>query len=314
MQGEYLRVGGIEQWVEVHAGPPARPILLFLHGGPGASSRPAAQCWAPWTEHYSVVHWDQRGCGRTLRRNGEEGCGRLSIGRMVQDGLELAQLLGERLHNDRLILMGHSWGSVLGVEMVDQRPDLFLAYVGTGQLVNKQRNEHLNHLKLMATALRTGNVEGYQALRALSGPLHLSRTAVTTLREWGDRLAPVGRDALVSAPDPRNPNFSPEDQHDQQRGRLFSRDQLFDEVAHVALDETHLDFEVPVLLLHGTADPQCPIELVEEYFERLTAPAKALVRFEGCHHFTVMNRPQEVLEALLKRIPSLPAISGQAGR
>jgi pimeloyl-ACP methyl ester carboxylesterase len=80
----YVRIGGIEQWIQFNENRPDNPTLLYLHGGPGGTSVPVSAAWKPWEEHFTVVHWDQRGAGRTFARNGEAGCGRLTVERMVQ--------------------------------------------------------------------------------------------------------------------------------------------------------------------------------------------------------------------------------------
>ena len=81
----YVTIGGIEQWIRIGPTGPERPVLLYLHGGPGGTSVPAAAAWKAWEDHFTVVHWDQRGAGRTFARNGESGCGSLTIERMIQD-------------------------------------------------------------------------------------------------------------------------------------------------------------------------------------------------------------------------------------
>jgi pimeloyl-ACP methyl ester carboxylesterase len=87
----YVQIGGIDQWVQFRDHDPAKPVLLYLHGGPGGTSVPAAAAWKPWEEHFTVVHWDQRGAGRTFAKNRETGCGSLTIDRMVCDGIEVAE-------------------------------------------------------------------------------------------------------------------------------------------------------------------------------------------------------------------------------
>jgi len=131
----YVPIGGIEQWIQIGGQAPSHPVLLYLHGGPGGTSVPAAAAWQPWEAHFTVVHWDQRGAGRTYRRNGAAGCGRLTLERMVQDGIEVAEFLIAHTGQPKIFLVGHSWGSALGIHLLKRRPELFSAYVGTGQLV-----------------------------------------------------------------------------------------------------------------------------------------------------------------------------------
>jgi len=125
----YIQIGGIEQWIQFGAQAPDHPVLLFLHGGPGGTSVPVAAAWRSWEDHFTVVHWDQRGAGRTFRKNGESGCGRLTIELMVKDGIEVAEFLISHLAQPKILLVGHSWGTALGIHMLKRRPELFSAFV-----------------------------------------------------------------------------------------------------------------------------------------------------------------------------------------
>ncbi len=89
----YIPIGGIEQWIQIEGESSANLVLLFLHGGPGGTSIPAAVAWKSWQRHFTVVHWDQRGAAQTFQRNGAVGSGHLSLERIVEDGLEVAQHL-----------------------------------------------------------------------------------------------------------------------------------------------------------------------------------------------------------------------------
>jgi pimeloyl-ACP methyl ester carboxylesterase len=297
----YVSIGGIDQWVQMRGAQNA-PILLYLHGGPGGTSVPIAEAWRPWEEHFTVVHWDQRGAGRTFARNGEAGCGRLTIRRMVQDGLEVVEYLTATLGERKVLVIGHSWGSVLGIHMLRQRPDLFAAYVGTGQLVNKRRNEELNYQRQMAQAEQSGNAEALSALRAIGPPPFANRDALKVLRQWADVLAEGDGDPVQPRPSPIAPDYSRDEVPDLVRGAEFSRRELYDELETVDLPSLGLAFDIPFFLFHGTCDQATPIELAAEYFASITAPHKEFVRFEACHHFVVMNRPHDILRELLDRV------------
>lgn len=297
----YVPVGGIEQWIQM-GGAPDAPVLLYLHGGPGGTSVPVVEAWRPWEAHFTVVHWDQRGAGRTFAKNGESGCGRLTINRMVEDTLEVVGFLTATLGRRKLVVVGHSWGGVLGVHAVRRRPDLFAAYVGTGQLVNKRRNEELNYRREMAQAERAGNAEALAALRAIGPPPFPDREALKTLRQWADVLAEGDGDPIQPRPSPIAAGYSRDEVPSLMKGVEFSRRELYDEIETVDLPALGTTFDMPVYLFHGTCDQATPIELAEEYFAALEAPHKEFVRFEGCHHFLVFNRPLDFLRELLARV------------
>lgn len=297
----YKEIGGIEQWIQIGTESTANPALLFLHGGPGGSSRAAVAAWKRWEKYFTVVHWDQRGAGLTFGRNGAIGCGRLTIDRMIKDGIEVVDFLRHLLDKDKIVVMGHSWGSALGVSMLQHRPDLFSAYVGTGQLVNKRINEEVNYARQLAQARAEQDGDAIAALLKI-GPPPFDRARMKILREWADILAGKDGDDVQMRPSPLPADLTSTDRELIMKSHLHSREQLFDEVSGLDLRRLGLRFEVPVFFFHGTSDQQTPIEIVERYFADITAPVKQLVRFKDCHHFVVFNRPDEILDELLDRV------------
>ena len=307
----FVPIGGIEQWVQVgdgsagaSAGSPSRPVLLYLHGGPGGTSVPASAAWKPWDEYFTVVHWDQRGAGRTFRRNGAEGCGPLTLDLMVRDGLEVVEyVLGALTPSSRrVLLVAHSWGTALGVHMLKRRPELFSAYVGTAQLVNMRENEDYNYRWTLRRAELLGNAAALEAVRALGAPPFSEWKNLQTLREWSDRLAEGDGDPLLPQPRPMPPDFSRDDVPPMMAGAEFSRRQLLGELFTIDLPALGLEFEVPMFFFHGACDHYTPAELAERYCASISAPHKEFVRFEGCHHFVVMNRPADFLRELVTRV------------
>ena len=111
----FVRIGGIEQWITIRGENRNNPVLLLLHGGPGDATNPWGYAgFRNWLKYFTLVQWDQRGAGRTFGRNGADAASTITIDRMVQDGVELTELLSKRLQKDKIVLVGHSWGSILG--------------------------------------------------------------------------------------------------------------------------------------------------------------------------------------------------------
>src|ERR1700722_8946208 len=128
----YVPIGGTEQWVTVKGEDRKNPVVLILHGGPGAAFSPFDDStFRQWRRNFTVVQWDQRGAGRTFSHNGGTSIEpTMTIDRMVQDGIEVSEYLKHHLHQKKIVLFGGSWGSLLAVHMVKKRPDLFCAYLG----------------------------------------------------------------------------------------------------------------------------------------------------------------------------------------
>ena len=175
----YVRIGGIEQWITIDGADCANPVILFVHGGPGNPLSPYLdQLYGAWQGAFTLATWDQRLSGRTYARNepvvelSEERLAgvQLTIDALVADGLEVAEHLRERLGKRKLILMGTSWGSVLGVHMAHQRPQLFQAYVGVSQLVNARDNLAASHAATLAMARRRNDAAHIATLEEIGAP------------------------------------------------------------------------------------------------------------------------------------------------
>ena len=131
-----VNIGGVEQWIHIRGRNRDNPVLLFLHGGPGATvigALDAAQ--RPWEDYFTVVTWDQRQTGKSYYPADDENAP-LTIQRFIDDTEELLQYLRDYLNKDKLFILGSSWGSLLGMNMVKRRPEWVHAYIGVGQLVN----------------------------------------------------------------------------------------------------------------------------------------------------------------------------------
>jgi pimeloyl-ACP methyl ester carboxylesterase len=133
----FVKIGGIEQWVTIQSENCANPVILFLHGGPGNTLSPHADAiYGGWTKDFTLVQWDQRGAGMTFGRNKPGEDDKLTVEQMAKDGNELAAYLIKHLGQRKIILMGSSWSSILGVQMVQMKPELFHAYIGSSHIVS----------------------------------------------------------------------------------------------------------------------------------------------------------------------------------
>jgi pimeloyl-ACP methyl ester carboxylesterase len=313
-EGMYVKIGGIDQWIQIRGEDRGNPVILFVHGGPGGSTIPISSGWQPWEKYFTVVQWDQRGAGRTLRSSGESIAPTMTLAQMTQDGVELAEFLRAHLHKDRVILIGHSWGSFLGIHIVKQRPDLFHAYVGTGQVVGRQTFERqfdliVDSLKTLAQA--ANNTQALTELASISTAPGDSMTRPDIVAKWAKALSlpPIDAFQLVGpVPPPFMPEFSLLDLYYWQRGLAFSATQLTGRngpMLQSDLWSMGTDFSIPVFFFEGTDDRITPIEPAYAYFEQIKAPQKKFVRFEGGDHFIPFDRPDEFLSQLIENVRPL---------
>ena len=131
---EKVRLGGLEQWIQIRGRDKSKPILLFLHGGPGFPQMPFAHLNSELERHFVVVQWDQRGAGKSYSSSVPDESMRVT--QFVSDAHELVQILLARFGAQRCYLVAHSWGSLFGAQLAAQYPDLFFAYVGIGHTVD----------------------------------------------------------------------------------------------------------------------------------------------------------------------------------
>ena len=299
----YIEIGGIAQWVQIRGDEIGNPVLLFLHGGPGGSAMVLGTGWREWEKDFTLVHWDQRGAGRTFEKNGATGGDLMTIEQMTDDGLQIVEFLLGRLRMRKIILVGHSWGTVLGVRMIRAKPELFSAYVGVAQVTNTRRNGALRYQKLLAQLQTQGNAGAVRRLEQIGAPPYgrdQSRWAAFQGLAGlvpGDPIAPK-----LARPLP--PEIRRNEREIIERGMMFSRQQIVwnGKFEHLDLPALGLKFEIPVFLFSGTHDQATPIELAMEYFTLLNAPHKEFVRFEGEGHFFLFNAPERFFAELLSRV------------
>jgi pimeloyl-ACP methyl ester carboxylesterase len=259
--------------------------------------------WREWDRDFTIVHWDQRGTGRTFEKNGATGGKLMTIEQMTNDGLQVVEFLLRRLGARRVVLVGHSWGTVIGVRMIRAKPELFSAYVGVAQVTNTRRNGTLRYQKLVGRLQAQGNAEAVRQLEQIGPPPYGSDHSkwaafqqVTSLIS-GDEIAP-------KLPRPLPPEITSVDRGIIGRGMMFSRQQIMSngEFEHIDLPAADLKFEVPIFFFSGARDQTTPIELAEEYLSLLDAPHKELVRFEDDGHFFLFNAPERFFAELLQRV------------
>jgi pimeloyl-ACP methyl ester carboxylesterase len=304
---QYVMLGGVEQYISITGESRSNPVLLFLHGGPGRSMLGFDAEFRPWEKYFTVVQWDQRGTGRTYLRDGADHTEPLTIDRMTQDGIALAQYLSQRFHR-KVILVGHSWGSILGVRMAQMRPDLIAAYVGTGQFVDKAEAEPILYDALLARARAANDAKTVSKLQSLARASAKDLRAFVT-QSWAEAYAPaaeralksrLNRAALVGA------GASSRDDKQAIRAAIhLSVERLSPQMVAYDIRSTGLDFAVPFFVIQGDADSQMPAVLARRYFDAVHAPSKAYIPLPGGGHFAVITMSDAFLRALTQKVRPL---------
>lgn len=303
----YLPIGGIEQWVTIRGWNRNNPVLLFLHGGPGDVTNPWSYAlFAPWEKQFTVVQWDERGSGRTLARNGPGIGPTITLDRITQDGIELADYLRRHLGKPKVVLAGHSFGSLVALRMVHQRPELFYAYVGTGQVSDERRNYEVAFQALMKKARETGDQEAIADLNRVGPPPYAKGDGYRVQWRWANEFEGADRFLmgtigwLLTAP-----GYSAQDFISGEDGEVLSADHLVGEHPKMGPRELGCNFAVPVFIFQGAEDFTTPTALAREYFACIRAPHKEFVAIPGGGHFAVFMRSDEFLKELVTRVRPL---------
>ncbi|HVS23625.1 MAG TPA: alpha/beta hydrolase, partial [Gammaproteobacteria bacterium] len=196
----YVRIGGIDQWIQIRGLDRSNPVLLWLNGGPGFSQIPQSYSYRGWEEQFTLVMWDPRGQDRTFARSGTSVKDTMTLEQFASDGIEVADYLRKRLSKDRIALLGHSFGSMVGVRMVQERPDLFSVYVGTGQVTSLAKQVEFAYPRLIERARKMGNRQAEDQLLQAGPPPYSSEGLAKWGVEisWANQLDPMPERTLPS--------------------------------------------------------------------------------------------------------------------
>lgn len=299
------RIGGIDQWISVRGKDRDNPVILLVHGGPGSAE--LAIGWTfqrGWEDYFTVVQWDQRGAGKTWSLNDPEAViPTLTMDQMTGDVIEMIEHVRQKLGKEKVIVLGDSWGTIIGLKAAMARPDLVAAYVGHGQVINMQRNEEEGFRLTLAAAQADGNAEAVAALEALAPyPGDLTVARIGDQRTWSIHYGGLAAYRENASAWFRAMRLSAEYDEDVLKaydaGSLASITALMPELRAADLD-TVTQSPVPVFLLHGRRDLTTPPSAVRGWIETLEAPVKAEYWFDHSAHLAFMEEPGKVLMTLV---------------
>jgi pimeloyl-ACP methyl ester carboxylesterase len=306
-ESSFVTIGGIEQWVTIRGQDRANPVLLFLHGGPGDVTNPwAFVLFASWEKHFTVVQWDQRGAGRTLRKSGPAIAPTMTVDRMVQDGTELTEYLRKHLAKDKIVLVGHSFGSILGVRMAKARPKLFYAYVGTGQVADGTKSDSVAYKALLEKAKAMDDQEAITELSRVGPPPYGSGEGGSLLHKWANAFE--GADEFLYGTIGLTlvaPGNTVQDMNDSADGQMLSGERLVPQTKSIGPSDLGLEFSVPVFFFLGEEDFTTPTALARQYLNSIKAPHKEFVAIKGGGHFAVFTHSDQFLQELIARVRPL---------
>jgi pimeloyl-ACP methyl ester carboxylesterase len=297
---ETVQLGGTPQWIRVRGEDITNPVLLLIQQGPGLPMINEASRFEQLLgleEHFTVVYWDQRGCGRSLR--GQKDSPVVSLEQMVEDTVALLEMLRDRF-GVKSFVAGFSFGATLGAYAAARRPDLVATLVAVGMDVDGVAAGHSAYDFALANARQRGNRRATRQLETVGQPPHLKLKQFTTRVRWATNFGGVAtnetynslvRGLLVSLL--RSPDYSLGDLLRTVRGISATQTALLPEIATVDLIRTLPRIDVPIVMAQGRLDQVAPGQAAERYADILRAPSKELVWFENSAHTPHLEEPDK---------------------
>lgn len=315
-----IDIGGIKQWISVRGRDLRNPILLFIHGGPGTTEMPVRWFYqSPLEDYFTVVQWDQRGSGKTAVSNHQaDVIPTITVERMIKDAEEVASYLRREYGKEKIFVLGHSWGSILGLELAKRRPEWLHAYVGMGQVINTLDNEAVSYRFALEEARRRSDETAIQELEAIAPyPKEdgaISVEDVIVQRKWVSAYGGMtwGRPNLDYENNLRalSPDYTDAD--------LNADSEIINVVVQLLPQLGGVDYrdvtklEAPLFLFSGRHDYATPSEVSFAWFKDLEAPSKKIIWFEHSAHMMHFEQPGRFIYHLIQDVRPVAVQAGDA--
>jgi len=310
-------IGGLYQTITVRGMSRDNPILLYLHGGPAAPMMPASWTFQkPWEDYFTVVQWDQRAAGRTMRANDPDlVTPTITIDRYVADAIELIDWLRGAYGKRKVVLVGHSWGSVIGMRVLAEKPEWLHAYVGIGQIIHPWTDERIGYDYALDAARAQGNAEAIDELEALA-PYpgdDLRGGRIDAQRKWviryGGHSAYRDNSTYYFRAQRLSPDYTSEDVSAIADGSALTLDRILGQWRSVDFRPLRR-VEAPVVMLMGRHDYTTPSQPVADWLAAVEAPSKHGSWFEHSAHFAPIEEPGRTLMTLVRHVRPLAVADG----
>ncbi|NLD48677.1 MAG: alpha/beta fold hydrolase [Clostridiaceae bacterium] len=299
-----LELNGRKQWISLRGWDKNKPVLLFLAGGPGGTQMAAVRHDLRELEkNFVVVNWDQPGSGKSYYAEKTQN---ITVDTYIQDGHALTEYLKERFSKEKIYLIGESWGSALGIFLVDKYPQSYHAFIGTGQMIDFAETERMDYAKAMEIAENNGDIDLIKQLKANGEPPYYGKDVTWKSALYINYLS----EYMAKKPGIRNPGYntfrdigSSEygllDKINFFRGIINTFNDVYQQLYGIDLRKDYTRLEVPVYFFLGRHDVNAPTVLVEEYEQVLDAPDKRIVWFEHSAHSPWINERDRFVEEVV---------------
>lgn len=296
-----IRLGGIEQGILIRGQNISNPVLLILHGGPGAPHIGHARHFQKELEkHFVVVNWDQRGSGMSYYE--DMPIDSMNLEQFILDGLELVKYIRENFSNNKIILIGYSWGSIIGMYMIQRHPEYFHAYFSMSQFVNIHENLNQVYKLLQQKAIVKNDKDAIkQLIKVNSANIKDSRLILEKISfELGGMHSDLQLTSQLLYLCSHSGEYIQKDLDILDKCYDFSKNTLQNEINTVDLFHTSLEVKVPLYFLLGRNDTVLSPYLSQKYFEKIKANQKKIIWFENSAHDIIFSE-NELFQATIKK-------------
>jgi pimeloyl-ACP methyl ester carboxylesterase len=306
---EEITLGGVKQWIFIRGTDEKNPFMIFLHGGPGApmggisSSR---KFDAELIKHFAMVHWDQRGAGKSYN----EGIpiNSMTYDRLVEDCNELIDYVRNKFSIQKVFIVGHSSGSIIGIKTAHRYPDKIHAYVGVAQIINEYEKQRISYDFVAEEAEKSSDVKIQNAIKALGPPPYDTPEKDMEIARYIVQYAgfirenPIRRLGVVMLSFLTSPEYSLSEGFNAlvNKGLYFSMNAMWGEITNINLAKEIQSIKVPIYFFEGKYDMIAPMVLVENFYNNLEAEkGKKLFVFENSAHVLMLEEKEKYEELLV---------------
>lgn len=303
-------IGGIKQWIYVRGQDKRNPIILFIHGGPASPMSPVMWMFQrPFEEYFTVINYDQRAAGKTYLANDTSGLApTININQYVSDAIEIAEFIEKKYGKKKVILLGHSWGTIIGMNAALRRPDLFYAYVGIGQVINTRDNERVSFDYAIKEAKEKNNDTALKELMSIApypGNKPITRERIIIARKWPQYyggLAAYRNNSFYYFNGPLlSPEYTANDVKSINEGSQYTLGKILPEFLNVNF-KTVTKFPIPIFMFIGRHDYTTPTGTTEQWLGKVKAPFKKGIWFENSAHLIPWEEPGKMLVTLINDV------------
>lgn len=306
---EYIKINGVEHYLLHYRTEKEAPVFIFIHGGPGQSEAMMAYIVEEYaSRNYNVVYYDQRGAGKTYLKNKKE---KPDTAILKKDLLEIVLHVKKAYQKDKVGIIGHSWGSVLGSMFALEHPEHLLCYIGCGQVINLIENERVGYGKLKDAIEQSGNKSDQKKLEKIGEYPQTDTFDMNTLRKMGKVRKLQGKYHLAADFDMNmikmfihSPIMGIKDILPFITGMMVNM-QVMKELMSFDLKSKGVEYQIPVYYVLGENDQQTPVELSRAYFNEITAPDKKLYLIKHAGHVAMIDNVDDYRAAVCEIVDGL---------